>query len=136
MRSRDGNHYLSLRLFSIILFSSLALNAGEYLISYRYTVKDAILYNETLDISKAMQKCNGEPQQELILENTSDSNLKKLISLNSDKFYAYIHKLGLHVEHKELTKNLQNSSTTTLTLKTTCFKVDFNDNFARISPLK
>ncbi len=136
MRSRDGNRYLTLRLCSVIFFSSLALNAGEFLISYRYTVKDAILYNETLEISNSMTKCYGEPQQELILSNTNNLNIKKLLSTNSDDFIEYIHKLGLHVEHKEETKNLQNSSTTILTLKTTCFKVDINENFAIIAPLK
>jgi hypothetical protein len=99
-------------------------------------VKDAILYNETLHISHAMKKCEGKPQLELILENTTDGNLKKLISQNSEEFLNYIHKLDLHLKHKEQTLNLQNTSTTILTLKTTCFKVDFNDNFARIAPLK
>ncbi|MCK4974736.1 MAG: hypothetical protein KAR81_05745 [Sulfurimonas sp.] len=136
MRSRDGNCNLTFRLSSIILLCSLALNAGEYLISYRYTVKDAILYNEILHISHAMKKCEGKPQSELILENTSDGNLKKIISQNSEEFLNYIHKLGLHLKHKEETLNLQNTSTTTLTMKTTCFKVDINDNFARIAPLK
>jgi len=136
MRSRDGNDNLSLRLCSIILFFSLTLNAGEYLVSYKYIVKDAILYNETMNISHAMKECYGTPQKELILENTSNGNLKKLISKNSEEFIEYIHKLGLNVEHNEITSNLQNSSTTILTLKTTCFKVDFNDNFARITPLK
>jgi len=136
MRSRDGNDNLPFRLCSIILFFSLTLNAGEYLISYKYIVKDAILYNETMNISHAMKECDGTPQKELILENTSDGNLKKLISKNSEEFIDYIHKLGLNVEHNEITSNFQNSSTTILTMKTTCFKVDFNDNFARITPLK
>jgi len=136
MRSRDGNSNLTLRLCSIIFFSSLALNAGEYLISYRYIVKDAILYNEILHISKAMKKCSGKPYNELILENTADDDLKKTISLNSEQFLDYIHKLGLHVNHQEKTINLQNKYTTILTLKTTCFKVDFNDTFVKISPLK
>jgi len=136
MRSRNGNHNLTFRLSFIILFSSLALNAGEYLISYRYVVKDSIIYNETLYISNAMKKCKGKPQKEFILENTSNGDLKKLISQNSNEFLEYIYKLGLLVEHREETVNLQNSSTTVLTLKTTCFKVDFNDNFARIAPLK
>lgn len=136
MRSRDGNRNLTFRLSSIILFYSLALNASEYLISYRYMVKNSILYNETLDISNAMTKCDGKPQTELILENSSDGNLKKIISQNSEEFLNYIHKLGLQVKHKEQTINMQNSFTTILTLKTTCFKVDFNDNFARIAPLK
>ena len=63
-------------------------------------------------------------------------NIKNIISTNSQEFLDYVHKLGLHVEHKDLTINAQNSSTTVLTLKTTCFKVDFNENFAKIAPLK
>ncbi|QOY51321.1 hypothetical protein [Candidatus Sulfurimonas baltica] len=136
MRSRDGNRNFTLRLCSIIFFNSLALNASEFLISYRYVVKDSLLYNETLNISEAMTKCDGKPYEYFVLENNNNKNLKKLISQNSEDFLKYIHKLGLHVEHKEETINLQNRSTTILTLKTTCFKVDFNDNFARISPLK
>lgn len=136
MRSRDGNNNLTLRLCSIIFLTSLALNASEYLISYRYVVKDAIIFNESLDISHAMKSCNGKPQDKLILENTSDGNLNKLISQNQEEFLEYIHKLGLHIEHKEQTINLQNTSTTILTLKTTCFKVDINDNFVIIAPLK
>ena len=137
MRSRDGNLDFSLRLCRIaILFSSLALNASEYLVSYKYIVKDATLYNETLLISKAMTKCEGTPQEEFILQNQDEESLEKLISKNSDKFIEYIHKLGLHVNHDEKTVDLQNSYTTVMTLKTTCFKVDFNDNFATIAPLK
>ncbi|MDT8339823.1 MAG: hypothetical protein RQ763_11570 [Sulfurimonas sp.] len=137
MRSRDGNLNFSRRLCSVVIFfSSLALNASEYLISYKYIVKDAILYNETLLISKAMTKCEGTPQEEFILQNSSEDNLKKLISKNPQEFIEYIHKLGMHVDHDEKTINLQNSYTTVLTLKTTCFKVDFNDNFATIAPLK
>ena len=136
MRSRDGNRTFSLRLCSVILFNSLALNASEFLISYSYTVKDATLHNETLQISKAMKKCSGTPQNALILESDGEKNLKKIISKNSEEFISYIHKLGLHINHNDTTKNYQHSSSTTLTLKTTCFKVDFNDNFAKISPLK
>ncbi|WP_246032266.1 hypothetical protein [Sulfurimonas crateris] len=137
MRSRDGNLNFSRRLCSVvILFSSLALSASEYLISYKYIVKDATLYNETLLISKAMTKCEGTPQDEFMLMNRDADNLKKLISQNSQEFIEYIHKLGMHVNHDEKTINMQNSYTTVLTLKTTCFKVDFNDNFATIAPLK
>jgi hypothetical protein len=136
MRSRDGNRTFSLSICSIILFNSLVLNASEYLISYRYVVKDATLYNESLSISSAMKDCEGTPQKALILESDSSKDLKSIISKNSDKFINYLHKLGMNVQHKELTLNSQNRSTTILTLKTTCFKVDFNDNFARIAPLK
>jgi hypothetical protein len=137
MRSRDGNHTFSLSVSPvIILLFSLALNAGEYLISYQYSVKDAMLYNETLEISKAMQKCQGKVYSSLILETKDKKNLKKTLTVQNEDFIDYIHKIGLSVKHKEKTINYQNQSTTILTLKTTCFKVDFNDNFVKISPLK
>ena len=142
MRSRDGNRSLTRTICSVILLSSLAyiplsaLDAKEFLISYRYVVKDATLYNETLHISSSMKKCIGKPQETLILPSFGDKDLKQTISKNSDQFIDYIHKIGLHLEHKESTINAQNSFITILTLKTTCFKVDFNENFAKITPLK
>jgi len=138
MRSRDGNRNISLSIrvvFSLFLYS-FALNADEYLISYRYLVKDAILYNETLDISKAMRKCHGKPYDSIIFDTNNDKNLKKILTTNNEEFIEYIHKLGLSLEHSDTTTNYQYRSTTILTLKTTCFKVDFNDNFVKISPLK
>jgi len=83
-----------------------------------------------------MQKCEGTPYYPLILETRDDKNLKKIIDTQNEKFIEYIHKLGLSVEHKDTTTNFQYSSVTILTLKTKCFKVDFNDNFVKISPLK
>lgn len=138
MRSRDGNRHFTRRLCSIIflLLFPLALGASEYLISYKYIVKDAILYNEALLLSQSMKKCNGTPQTGLLLNSDGESDLKKIITQNSAEFLEYIHKLGLHVAYNDVTSNLQNSSTTTLTLRTTCFKVDFNDTFVTISPLK
>ena len=135
MRSRDGNYSFSLRLLISFLFT-LSLNAEEYLISYRYVVKDATIYNESLQISKTMKKCDGETYQPIILENDGSKNLKEIISKNDELFREYMHKIGLNVKHDETTENLQNKSTTILTLKTKCFKVDINDNFAKIAPLK
>ncbi len=136
MRSRDGNHSFSFSVCSLVFLTSLSLYAKEYLISYRYVVKDATLYNETLYISSAMQKCSGTPQKSITLEASKNSSLKEVILQNMDPFSLYINKLGLDVKHTQKTKNLQSDSTTILTLKTTCFKVDFNDNFVTLIPLK
>ena len=136
MRGRDGNRSLLLTVCSVILFSSLALSANEYLISYRYVVKDTVFYNETLHISRAMKKCKGSPQQSILLEHKNLDDLTDVISSSNNEFIEYIYKLGLHVEHDSVTKNMQNSSTTILTLKTTCFKVDFNEKFVKIAALK
>jgi len=139
MRSRDGDNYFTFTICTIIfLFSSVSfLRADEYLISYRCVVKDAMLYNETLNISKAMKSCNLNPTKgSLILEKYDKNNLKATISKNKSEFLSFIQKLPLNVEHYEQNRNLENSSTTIITLKSTCFKVDFNENFARITPLK
>ena len=136
MRSRDGNSNLALTICSVILLNSLVLNAKEYLISYRYIVKDATLHSELLYISDAMQKCKGKEEKPLILISDDNDTIRETISKNSEEFIDYMHKLGLHVEHREVTKNYINHSTTTLTLKTTCFKVDFNENLVKIAPLK
>lgn len=137
MRSRDGNQTFLFSISTLILlFSSLALHAGEYLISYRYSVHNAILYNESLDISKSMQKCEGKPAKSIIFESKQSKDLNKILTRHNEEFIEFIHKLGLSVEHKEQTSNYQNSSITILTLKTTCFKVDFNDTFVKISSLK
>lgn len=136
MRSRNGNYRFSLSVYPIIFFSSLALNASEYLISYRYVVKDAVLHNESLYISQTMKKCYGTPQNAIEFASYNSTNLKEILSKNSQEFIDYMHKLGIQVEHKDITRNARSQSTTILTLKTTCFKVEFNDNFAKIAPLK
>jgi len=138
MRSRDGNLNFSLSICSIIflLFNFTPLKADEYLISYRYVVKDAMLYHEAFHIAKAMKKCVGTPQKELILDINHENDLKIIISQNFDTFIEYLQKLGFHIKHQERTQELQNISTTILTLQTTCFEVDFNDTFVRITPLK
>ena len=138
MRSRDGNHSFTRRLCSVIfLFSSLALNAGEYLVSYKYIVKNAMLYNESLDISKSMTQCKGNPELTLTLPSPRhDKNFQKLITKHKEEFLEYIHRLSLDIQSRDVTTNQQMNATTIVTLKTTCFKVDFNDSFVRISHLK
>ena len=137
MRSRDGSFNLLFRFCSIIFLSSFVLlTAKEFIISYRYVIKDATLFNEILHISKAMQKCDGIPQEPLLLTTYKDDNLKETIRKNQQEFIDFIHKLGLSVENKEKTINYINTSTIILTLKSTCFKVDFNDNLAIIAPLR
>ncbi len=83
-----------------------------------------------------MQKCKGSPSDPIIFETRDDKNLQKILTTNNERFIEYMHKLGLSVHHSESTTNYINSSTTIITLRTTCFKVDFNDNSVKISALK
>ena len=137
MRSRDGNRSL---LFSIcsLIFCFCNLNGDEYIISYRYAVQDATLLNDSLDISKAMTPCVGHhlgPSLFLSLsENTKD--LKKIILSHDDEFFTYVNAFGLHVRNFDSLSNGTSSSLTTVTLKPTCFTVEFNDNLVKISPFK
>jgi len=139
MRSRNGNFSFTFTISSIIFFLlySSALLADEYLISYRYTVKNTLLYNEELYISKSMQKCKGTIfQKPLILESKNSHDLKYTLQRNSEIFFQYLSKIGLVVENHETLYNQTDQSFTIITLKTTCFKVDFNENFVKIAPLK
>jgi len=139
MRSRDGDHSFTFSTAQIIFFlllCSSALFADEYLISYRYLVKNAALYNETLDISKAMKPCQGTTYTTIQFPRENNESLKEILQKNSELFHNFLAKIGFFIDNKEETYNGLHTSTTILTLKTTCFKVDFNDNFVKISPLK
>lgn len=137
MRSRDGNRSLLLSISALAsLLFSFTLYADEYLISYRYSVKNATLHNEQLAISKAMQKCSGEPYRSLSLQNNNEKDLLKVLTTNNEEFIEFLHRLGVEVSSREKNENMQHQSMTLLTLKTRCFKVDFNDNFVKISALK
>lgn len=84
-----------------------------------------------------MQKCQGVEQEPLtLLLKRPTNSLRQIIEEHQEQFLSYIQTLGIDIDHSEKTMNLQNSSTTIFTLKTTCFKVDINDNFAIIAPLK
>jgi hypothetical protein len=83
-----------------------------------------------------MKKCKGIPYNSLILDTTKSETLKEILLDNQDEFITFLYKIGLHVEHHEETLNGINDSSTILTLPSKCFKVDFNDNFVKIAPLK
>lgn len=111
---------------------------SEYLISYRYVTQDAKLLNESLQVSHAMKKCLNEPFDfpALRLDARQNEDLRTILLRRFDLFFDYIQKLGLHVQHREHFINHQSASLTTITLKTTCFKVEFNDSFVIIQALK
>jgi len=136
MRSRDGSSSFLLTICTIVFFIYSNLYAKEYYISYRYVVKDAVLYNETFLLSKAMKKCIGKPKDEVLIFNKKHKSLKELLSDSSGEFIEYVHKLGLEVQNRTLQNSMQNSSLTVLTLKTTCFDIDYNKDFVVIRSIK
>jgi len=82
-----------------------------------------------------MKPCLGYTIDSVLLESDGKKDIKKIIDKNSAQFIDFIHKIGLNVVHDSVTKNSKNTSTTIMTLKTTCFKVDINQNFAKITAL-
>lgn len=83
-----------------------------------------------------MQKCDGSLSKEtLVLESHQDRDLKTIIDKNIDEFFAYLQKIGLYIQNRDAVIDLQNSNTTILILKPQCFKVDFNDNFVKITAI-
>ena len=140
MRSGDGDSTKSLRIFFILtlfvqLFFSTA-NADEYYVSYRYVVKDAMMFNESLHVSKAMKQCGGKSAISIELESHESRDLKRVIKENFEDFFLFISKLGFHIQDSHENYNAQAHNMTTTTLKSQCFKVHFNDNFATITALK
>ncbi len=117
----------------------MVLFSQEYLISYSATVKDALLYNERLMVSKSMTPCKGELLEDSLLlgyAKNSEQNLKELILADFDAFLSYMERLGLEVRNSQRTTNGMNRSMTKLLFPTTCFKVDFNDSFVTITAIK
>jgi hypothetical protein len=135
MRSRDGDRSYLFTISSLILLAS-ALSADNYLIGYRAYVRDAILVDETLSISRAMTPCYGELKSSLILDSSGEKDIYKVLKNSNDDFYHYLLKQSLHVSHKEHLINQQSHSLTTLTFPTHCFKVTFNTNLVKITLIK
>ena len=138
MRSRDGNRSYLYAVLSLILTFSTLYGGEEYLISYRYSTQNSVLFNDSLDIAKAMTTCGDTSYGEkLTIELQENShNLKKTILRNLDLFYLFINKIGLHVRNDEKIQNGISSSMITVTLKPTCFTVEFNENSVTLTPLK
>ncbi|MEO1937124.1 MAG: hypothetical protein ABGW85_00640, partial [Sulfurimonas sp.] len=129
MRSGNGDNTQTFSISSIItlfILSSATLFADEYLISYRSVIQDAIVYNETLTVSHAMQKCSQSEllnNKALLLPLKKSKNLKTIILQNYEEFLEYLQKSGMKVEHFQETRNSINHATTRLTFQTHCFKV-------------
>jgi hypothetical protein len=140
MRSGNGSRPFSLSVCTLTLFACLSLEGSqEYLISYRYHVKNAKLYNESLQISQAMKPCLGKKYaKSLILEKkeSTKQDFHHLIKQNRESLINYLEQLSISVKNKDSLSNNALTSATTITFKTECFKVDFNDNFVIITPLK
>jgi hypothetical protein len=123
-----------------LLFTLSLEGSEEYFISYRYHVKNAKLFNESFFVSKAMKPCSQIPYKAPTLTLESDNTVKNsfasFLKKNKEKLLSYLQKLSVSVTNNEHINNNHIESLTTVTFKTQCFKVDFNENFVMITPLK
>jgi len=135
VRSRDGNHPFLLAICSLVL--SVTLNAESFYISYKTIVKDAVVVSQKLYISPAMIECkilkNNKP---LILIQNDNETLDTMINRELDLFLEYMSKHSLHVKSSQSVINSQSKDLIELSFAPTCFTVNFNDGFVRISPTK
>jgi outer membrane protein TolC len=91
MRSRDGDSYPWLTVLSLIVFSFTTLYADDYLISYRYVVKNATILNEKLYQTK--KTFYDISLLETFIKNLSKiksniQKLEKMVSAMIDEGYA------------------------------------------------
>ncbi len=135
MRGSNASRSLSLSICSLIIFFSSICLADTYRIGYRAIVKNSILVNETLNISKSMTPCYGNKTSILTLDSDT-KNIYHLLKKNSNKFYEYLLTQSLHVRDNSTTNNNISTTLTTLTFPTECFKVTFKGNLAKIALIK
>jgi len=134
MRSRDGNRLKTLAIFSLVF--CVQLLGVDTIISYRLVVRDAIILNDYLSVSRAMTKCEGHAKNAIYIDTNGSKNLHTILENNPEAFTQFIAHENLQVSHREKTLNAVNHSTTILQMAPTCFAVDFNEDFVKISPLK
>lgn len=134
MRSRDGDRPLTLTILTLIFLPYLW--ADEYIISYRAVVRDAIMVSETLNVSRAMQKCEGRHTTSVLLETGGSDDLHQIIVHDHDTFFSLMQQTTLHIDHREKNIDATNQSHTILTMPPQCFTVDINQDLAKITALK
>ena len=135
MRSRDGDSPYLFTIYALVV--STTLSASSYYISYSSLVRNATLVNDELLISKAMRPCSGKPlyrPYRLILE--SESDFIEVLESKREDFLEYLSHVALHVRGRSGSINATIDDEIELRFKPTCFKVDFNDGLAKITPMK
>jgi hypothetical protein len=121
---------------ALILTLSIA-HANSYLFSYQAQMRDAMIINESIFFSPAMQTPKkSKPITPITFYNPDDLSINQLIKNNQYTFLDHLEKNGIVIKNFGLSQNNQDRSLTILTIPTTYLKVDFNRDFVTIAPLK
>ncbi len=95
-----------------------------------------MLYSEKLSVSKSMKECAGYYDKAFIIFGTKTDTLNSFLQNNITDFVENIMPYYLELKNSEKTQNLINSNLTTLRLEPTCFEVQINDNFVKLTRIK
>jgi hypothetical protein len=97
-----------------------------------------MLYQEKLNVAPAMKQCKKSKitAKSLLLPRINKEKLSKIIENNFEDFENALLGWGVSIKANDQTFNAKNHSQTVITMQTTCFKVDFNENFVTLTPLK
>jgi len=84
-----------------------------------------------------MKKCSGTASKHLLVLNkiNQTDTLNDIIKQNNEKFINFLFSLGIYMQDYSTFSTHSYETYTTITSKTRCFKVDFNDTFVTIIPL-
>jgi hypothetical protein len=118
------------------LFLLSALRADDYYISYSLYVKDYIVINEKLSLSKAMVKFKREGKPICSFENNS-SNIKSFFKENSSAILECLFKKEVLVHSNSLYfKNRRDRDYIKIDIPPTPIQVDFNDELVIIKEIR
>lgn len=134
MRSRTRNCCLLFTAFQLV--TPQWLLGEQYLIGYRLATKNSQIISENLQISKSMTPCVGVGVADLTLLREPNASLEKILRRHEDQFLAFAAQQPLHLQSHQKIEPQSHFSAETLTLKTQCYAVLFNDDFVTISHLK
>lgn len=123
-----------IKLLLLALFSSLF--AEQYIISYSSAVKNSILLNEKISVSKAMTTCKGEIGKEVRLKLIKNDSLYTTIKKNRTKFDIFVQRLPFSIRSYETVSIKSINSLLILKMPPSCFTVNFNEDFVTIAPIK
>lgn len=120
----------------LLLTLSTSLFAEQYIISYSSAVKNSILLNEKISVSKAMTECKGEIGDMVRLTHANNDSLYTTIKKNRTQFDLFVQKLPFSIRSYETVSIKSINSLLVLKMPPSCFTVNFNEYFVTIAPIK
>lgn len=122
------------RLFLFLLILPFFLQANDFILAYRIVVKDAIIYNETYNVSFAMTQSEDQIQAicNIPLEEKAYPNAYTFLKDERDLVLECLFNHGIRLRDDSLTYNFASSTQTTLMIPPTRVRADVKEDFVTI----